>query len=159
MSSFCLAVHLTLHQCSAACVFFEENTYRDTGRHTRTDTEDQCEWHRMSRVTGSGCLVHPTPTPSLPKSPQNVCDDATAMSYVCVCVPSVARSPDPQVQAASYSLGNALRVHAAAVPENLTGHFVLIGAHPRLQYFVLGLRRRRPDAAVVVITNEEVGFI
>ncbi|CAN0029415.1 unnamed protein product [Ascophyllum nodosum] len=63
-----------------------------------------------------------------------------------------------KVQAASYSLGNALRVHAAAVPENLTGHFVLIGAHPRLQYFVLGLRRRRPDAAVVVITNEESIF-
>ncbi|CAN0021824.1 unnamed protein product, partial [Ectocarpus fasciculatus] len=59
------------------------------------------------------------------------------------------------VQEARCRLDDALRVQAAAVPEDLEGHLVIIGAHPRLQYYVAAMRRQRPDVAIVVVTEDK----
>lgn len=62
----------------------------------------------------------------------------------------------PQVLDARSRLDDALRVQAAAVPEGLKDHLVIIGAHPRLQYYVVAMRRQRPDVAIVVVTADKV---
>ncbi|CAM9651991.1 unnamed protein product, partial [Ectocarpus sp. 8 AP-2014] len=59
------------------------------------------------------------------------------------------------VQEARCRLDDALRVQAAAVPEDLEDHLVIIGAHPRLQYYVAAMRRQRPDVAIVVVTEDK----
>lgn len=65
-----------------------------------------------------------------------------------------------QVQDARFRLDDAMRVQAAAVPEGLRDHLVVIGAHPRLQYYVVAMRRQRPDVAIVVVTSDKViGFL
>lgn len=61
-----------------------------------------------------------------------------------------------QVKEVSSHLDDAMRVQAAAVPADLEGHLVIIGAHPRLQYYVTAMRRQRPDAAIVVVTPDKV---
>eukprot|EP00752_Nemacystus_decipiens_P004954 g4507.t1 len=55
-------------------------------------------------------------------------------------------------------LDDALRVQTAAVPEGLRDHLVIIGAHPRLQYYVVAMRRQRPDVAIVVVTGDKESF-
>ena len=63
------------------------------------------------------------------------------------------------MQEARYRLDDAMRVQAAAVPEGLRNHLVIIGAHPRLQYYVVAMRRQRPDVPIVVVTSDKViGF-
>lgn len=74
---------------------------------------------------------------------------------MCVCACVVLRVGGPQVQEARFRLDDALRVQAAAVPEDLEGHLVIIGAHPRLQYYVAAMRRQRPDVAIVVVTEDK----
>ena len=61
-----------------------------------------------------------------------------------------------QVSGASRALEDALQFKAATVPEDLKGHFVVIGAHPRLQHYVVALRRQRPSVVIVVVTDTEV---
>ena len=57
---------------------------------------------------------------------------------------------------AARTLDDALRNQAAPVPDNLSGHFVIIGAHPRIQHYVVALRRQRPSVVIVVVTDTEV---
>lgn len=61
-----------------------------------------------------------------------------------------------QVRDARSRLDDAMRVQAAAVPEGLTDHLVIMGAHPRLQYYVVAMRRQRPDVEIVVVTSDKV---
>lgn len=62
-----------------------------------------------------------------------------------------------QVEGAHDRISFALKVHRAAIPESLEKHLILVGSHPRLQHYVLALRRQRPDVPVVVVTTDEVG--
>lgn len=84
----------------------------------------------------------------------SVCDSLCVCSLARACVWG---GGGVQVQEARFRLDDALRVQAAAVPEDLKKHLVIIGAHPRLQYYVLAMRRQRPDVAIVVVTNDKVG--
>ena len=44
------------------------------------------------------------------------------------------------------------------MPEHVAGHFVIIGAHPRIQHYVVALRRQRPSVVIVVVVDTEVSY-
>lgn len=61
-----------------------------------------------------------------------------------------------QVGAVSDSIADALRLHTASLPPNLSGHIVLVGGKGRLKHYILSLRRQRPLKPLVVVTEEKV---
>lgn len=76
----------------------------------------------------------------------------TFFFFACVCV----RAFVGKVEKAQASISFALKVHTAAIPEDLNGHLVLVGSHPRLQHYVLAIRRQRPHVPLVMVTKDEV---
>lgn len=61
-----------------------------------------------------------------------------------------------KVELAATNISKALKGHTSHLPDALEGHLILVGSHPRLQHYVLALRRQQPQAPIVIVTQDEV---
>lgn len=61
-----------------------------------------------------------------------------------------------KVELAATNISKALKGHTSHLPEGLEGHLILVGSHPRLQHYVLALRRQQPHVPIVIVTQDEV---